>query len=107
MLFAVFSRRGYDSSDIMAHPARGPTRAGLQPACQLEPIQNSIRLQCYFNGARELVLQGEPYYREGEVSMVSEGAAGPCRSVRFCSSVLRDALFSSRQLKKAISILGV
>lgn len=72
----------------------------LQPFCKPEPVQNSIRLQCYFNGARELVLQGEPYYSEGEVSTVSAKNKEGCWFVCPCVCLSLRRVSSSCQLSK-------
>lgn len=50
---------------------RGPTRESLQADIQTVPVLNGKRLQMYFNGSRQLLLQGEAYFDEGELIMVS------------------------------------
>lgn len=55
---------------LMAARERGPTRAMLQAHCELQPVQNSVKLQSYFNVARNVLLQGESYYDDGDSQQV-------------------------------------
>lgn len=55
----------------MAGRSKGPTREALQAQCELPPVVNNQRLQWYFNGARQLLLQGEAYNKDDEFQTVS------------------------------------
>lgn len=50
---------------------KGPTRRMLQSACNVDNVNNSIRLQSYFNTARQLMLQAEIYRTEQQLETVS------------------------------------
>ena len=59
--------RGKGGGCTRRHMAsRGPTRQNLQKECQVPPVENSRPLQMYFNGGRQLLVQGDAYYNEGE-----------------------------------------
>ncbi|CAM9279802.1 unnamed protein product [Scytosiphon promiscuus] len=47
--------------------ARGPTRAALQSQCVVAPVVSTRNLRGYFNGVKQLLFQGEAYYREGSL----------------------------------------
>lgn len=50
---------------------KGPTRAALQAQCVVAPVLEGQNLRGYFHAARQLLLQGETYYMEGELVHVS------------------------------------
>lgn len=49
---------------------RGPTRAALQAQCVVDPVESTKNLQGYFNAVKQLLFQGEVYYREGSLVQV-------------------------------------
>lgn len=52
---------------------KGPTRTALQPQCIVAPMSEVQSLRGHFQAARQLLLQGEQYYMEGELVHVSVG----------------------------------
>ena len=50
---------------------KGPTRAALAAQCVVAPVSEGQNLRGYFHAARQLLLQGETYYMEGELVHVS------------------------------------
>lgn len=49
---------------------KGPTRKFLQPECAVPAVQNSVRLQTYFNLAKQIMVQGESYFQQKDLRLV-------------------------------------
>lgn len=50
---------------------RGPTRERLLSQCQGIPVTSRAKLRWYFNAARQLLLQGEVYNKDGDFHRVT------------------------------------
>lgn len=55
---------------------KGPTRMALQPQCVVPPVSEVRNLRGYFQATRQLLLQGEQYYTEGNLVHVSAWVGG-------------------------------
>lgn len=56
----------------------------LQSHCELQPVQNSVKLQSYFNGARNVLLQAESYLSDDDAQQVCLYIIIQCLPLGWC-----------------------